>query len=335
MTVEYDHKTLLPPTKSEHDTTLWSLFDSFHHEANTSVSSACRHRHGVGRGKPLTDPSPGTIPLICSPSPSFVTSYPPPFKFTHHTFFFFSYVFLNIVSSQGMVENSTWFIVLVWIRIVTVSLRVFLMKPSIVWDGHTKNYTRGNFSCMIGKTSFQTSSIVKVKTFSCPNVHISVLVVTSVLTSVDVRLTSGNRSPDETDGTTGSVTPSIFVRFTSNLVHLHPLPPLQERVMSRFSLINFFLPKFLLDGNLEINDGKGNVKGVRRSRVTEGVYHCTWAPDLWRTPLQYILCRRPCHPNTRKSHGTRRHTSVNRTETQASKVWTYTQECIETVSIHN
>ena len=48
----------------------------------------------------------------------------------------------------------------------------------------------------------------------------------------------------------GSVTHSIFVRFTSNFVHLHPLPPLQERVMSRFSLINFFLPKFLLDGNL-------------------------------------------------------------------------------------
>ncbi len=33
-------------------------------------------------------------------------------------------------------------------------------------------------------------------------------------------------------------------------MHLHPLPPLQERVMSRFSLNNFFLPKFQLDGNL-------------------------------------------------------------------------------------
>jgi hypothetical protein len=34
-----------------------------------------------------------------------------------------------------------------------------------------------------------------------------------------------------------------FVRFTSNFVHFHPLPPLQERVMSLFSLLNFFLPK--------------------------------------------------------------------------------------------
>jgi hypothetical protein len=73
------------------------------------------------------------------------------------------------------------------------------------------------------------------------------LVVTSALTSADVSLTSGSRSPDETDGAAGSVTHSIFVRFTSNFVHLHSLPPLQERVMSRFSLINFFLPKFLLD----------------------------------------------------------------------------------------
>ena len=78
------------------------------------------------------------------------------------------------------------------------------------------------------------------------------------LKSADVSLTSGRRSPDETDGAAGSVTHSIFVRFTSNFVHLHSLPPLQGRIMSRFSLINFLLPKFLLDGNLEITDGKGN-----------------------------------------------------------------------------
>ncbi len=87
---------------------------------------------------------------------------------------------------------------------------------------------------------------------------VPVLVVTSALTSADVSLTSGSRSPDETDGAAGSVTHSIFVRFTSNFVHLHSLPPLQERVTSRFSLINFFLLKFLLDVNLEITDGKGN-----------------------------------------------------------------------------
>ncbi len=85
------------------------------------------------------------------------------------------------------------------------------------------------------------------------------LVVTSTLTSTDVSLTSGIRSPDETDGTVGSVTQSMLVRFTSNFVHLHSLPLLQERVMSQFSLINFFLPKFLLDVNLENTDGKGNI----------------------------------------------------------------------------
>jgi hypothetical protein len=84
------------------------------------------------------------------------------------------------------------------------------------------------------------------------------LVVTSALTSADVSLTSGSRSPDETDGAAGSVTHSIFVRFTSNFVHLHSLPALQGSIMSRFSLFNFFLPTFLLDGNLEITDGKGN-----------------------------------------------------------------------------
>ncbi len=72
------------------------------------------------------------------------------------------------------------------------------------------------------------------------------LVVTSALTSADVSLTSGSRSPDGTDGAAGSVTHSIFVRFTSNFVHLHSLPPLQGRIMSRFSLINFFqkIPTF-------------------------------------------------------------------------------------------
>jgi hypothetical protein len=79
---------------------------------------------------------------------------------------------------------------------------------------------------------------------------VSLLAVTSVLTSVDVSLTSGTSSPDETDGSVGSVTHSIFVQFTSNFVYLHPLVPLQETIMSRFSLINIFLPKFQLDVNL-------------------------------------------------------------------------------------
>jgi hypothetical protein len=82
---------------------------------------------------------------------------------------------------------------------------------------------------------------------------VTTLVVTSALTSADVNLTSVSRSPDETDGAAGSVTHSIFVRFTSNFVHLHSLPPLQGRIMSRFSLINFLLPKFLGNENFFIS----------------------------------------------------------------------------------
>ena len=81
ITVEHAHKALLPPTKPEHDATVRALLGSFRHEASTSVSSARRRRHGVGRGQPLTDPSPGTIPQICSPSPALAASCPPPFRF--------------------------------------------------------------------------------------------------------------------------------------------------------------------------------------------------------------------------------------------------------------
>jgi hypothetical protein len=82
------------------------------------------------------------------------------------------------------------------------------------------------------------------------NILIPNFVVTSVLTSIDVSLTSCRRTPDETDGDVGSVTQSIFVRFTSNFVYLHTLAPILERVISQFSLIFFFIQKFLLDGNL-------------------------------------------------------------------------------------
>ena len=78
ITVDHAHKTLLPPTKSEHDATLCALLG---HEVSTSVSSPRRRRHGVVRGQPLTDPSPGTIPYICSPFPTLVTSCPSPFQF--------------------------------------------------------------------------------------------------------------------------------------------------------------------------------------------------------------------------------------------------------------
>ena len=89
ITVEHAHKALLPPTKPEHDATLRALLGSFRHEVSTSVSSARRRRHGVDRGQPLTDPSPGTIPQICSPSPALAASCPPPFRFHSRAIVFF------------------------------------------------------------------------------------------------------------------------------------------------------------------------------------------------------------------------------------------------------
>ena len=95
ITVEHAHKALLPPTKPEHDATLRVLLGSFRHEASTSVSSARRRRHGVGRGQPLTDPSQGTIPQICSPSPALAASCPPPFRFHSRAIvFFFSNIYV-------------------------------------------------------------------------------------------------------------------------------------------------------------------------------------------------------------------------------------------------
>ncbi len=75
-----------PPHQKPHEITV--ELGSFHLEANTSVSSVRRRRHGVDRGQPLTDPSPGTIPHTCSPSPALVASCPSPFKFTQEPFFF-------------------------------------------------------------------------------------------------------------------------------------------------------------------------------------------------------------------------------------------------------
>jgi hypothetical protein len=95
ITVDHAHKALLPPTKPEHDVTLWVLFGSIRHEASTSVSSAHRRRHGVGRGQPLTDTSPDTIPHICSPSPALAASCPPPFKFTDPLFFLFLFILVD------------------------------------------------------------------------------------------------------------------------------------------------------------------------------------------------------------------------------------------------
>ena len=48
-----------------------------------------RRCHGVGRGQPVTDPSPGTMTHICSPCPDLTTICPSLFKFDQESCFFF------------------------------------------------------------------------------------------------------------------------------------------------------------------------------------------------------------------------------------------------------
>ena len=93
ITVEHAHKALLPPRdEAEHDAPIAHRligayrYDTCMHLCPYAPRRRCR---GVGRGQPLTDPSPGTIPRICSPVPALVASCPPPFKFTQEPLFFF------------------------------------------------------------------------------------------------------------------------------------------------------------------------------------------------------------------------------------------------------
>ena len=78
ITVESTHKALLPPCdETEHDTPITHrLIGAYHCDTCMHLCPYAPHprRHGVDRGQPLTDPSPDTIPHICSPSPDLTTS---------------------------------------------------------------------------------------------------------------------------------------------------------------------------------------------------------------------------------------------------------------------
>jgi hypothetical protein len=86
ITVEHAHKALLPPRdEADHDTPIAHRligayrYDICMHLCPYAPRRRCR---GVGRRQPLTDPSPGTIPRICSPFPALAEGCPRPFKFT-------------------------------------------------------------------------------------------------------------------------------------------------------------------------------------------------------------------------------------------------------------
>ena len=116
--------------------------------------------------------------------------------------------------------------------------------------------------CRVSKANVTESSIMK-----------SPLVVTSALTSADVNLTSGTKSPEETDGAVGSVTRSVFARFTSSFLHLHLSPPSKTYHLTVSHSLIFLIKNPNLTEPDEITDGKCRIKGGRRD--TEAPYHCT------------------------------------------------------------
>ncbi len=107
------------------------------------------------------------------------------------------------------------------------------------------------------------------------------LVVSSVLPGVDGSLPTSSTWTDETDGTAEIITHLILVWFTSNFVHLHPLP--------RFRNDSIFPPiNFQSDRNWRIPAAAewGNTSYIKRfggGGHTEAAYHSTWATDRWRT----------------------------------------------------
>ena len=73
ITVEDTHESLLPPHDETDDDApiTHRLIGAYYYDTCIHLYPYTPYRRcrGMGRGKPLTDPSPGTIPSICSPFP--------------------------------------------------------------------------------------------------------------------------------------------------------------------------------------------------------------------------------------------------------------------------
>jgi hypothetical protein len=104
-TVEYVHKGLFPPLdEAEHDTPITHrLIGAYRYDTYMYLCPyvPCRRCLEVGRWKPLSDPSPGTMSHICSPFPNLVSSCPSPFKFTQEPFFFLKMRNLHVSYTLG------------------------------------------------------------------------------------------------------------------------------------------------------------------------------------------------------------------------------------------
>jgi hypothetical protein len=92
-TFDHVHKVLFPPRDEvEHDTPIeHPLIGAYRYDTCMHLCpySLCRRYHEVGRGQPLTYPSPDTVSHICSPFPDLVVSCPSPFKFSQDPCFLF------------------------------------------------------------------------------------------------------------------------------------------------------------------------------------------------------------------------------------------------------
>jgi hypothetical protein len=111
ITVEQPRKALLPPRdETEHDTPIeHRLIGAYHYDTCIHLCPYSPHRRcrGVGRGQPLTDPSPDTIPRICSPFPKLVASCPPTFKCAQDPLFLFFPSFCRIHKTSSCTFPST------------------------------------------------------------------------------------------------------------------------------------------------------------------------------------------------------------------------------------
>jgi hypothetical protein len=86
----YSQRSLSTVRQAEHDTPITHrLIGAYHYDTCMHLCPYAPRRRcrGVGRGQPLTDPSPDTIPHICSTFPVLVVSCPSPFKFAQEPCF--------------------------------------------------------------------------------------------------------------------------------------------------------------------------------------------------------------------------------------------------------
>jgi hypothetical protein len=109
--VEHAHKALLPPRDEvEYDApTTHRLIGAYAYDTCMYLCAYAPRRRcrGVGRAQPLTDPSPGTMPRICSPFPALVTSCPPPFKFAQEPCFVFFRLPIRYRGLQGQTQKAS------------------------------------------------------------------------------------------------------------------------------------------------------------------------------------------------------------------------------------